>query len=211
MDWLPGALKNLISLIAVVDPLSAVPLFLTLTVHQSGPQRARTARTASLATFIILMGGALIGRWVLELFGISLASVKAAGGVLFLFMGLEMLNARPSRSRQTPEETEEAEGRGDVAVVPLALPMLAGPGAIGSVILLADRAPVWPNLGVVAGIVALVCVSAWLCLRLAAPIGKALGVTGLHILNRIMGLIVVAIAVEFVVGGVHALWSAAGR
>jgi multiple antibiotic resistance protein len=209
METLPTLLKTLVSLLAVVDPLGAIPLYLTLSAGLSTAVRRRTAHRAALATFAVLFGSALAGRWVLELFGISLASVKAAGGVLFLFMGLEMLNARPSRSRATPEETEEAEERhGDIAIVPLALPMLAGPGAIGSVILLADRRPLWPGLPEIALILAVVCGAAWLCLFLAGPIGKRLGVTGLNILSRLMGLIVMAIAIEFLVGGVAALWRA---
>lgn len=199
-------LKTLVALIVVVEPIGSAPVFLTLTQHQTPTERQRTARRACVAVFLILFISALVGKLILELFGISLASFKVAGGILFLFMGLEMINARPSRSRQTPEETEEAEHRDDVAIVPLALPLLAGPGAIGSVILLAQSGPFFPRILWVTGIIAVVCLAAWACLRLAEPMGKALGKTGMNILNRIMGLIVVAIAVEFVIDGLKQLW-----
>jgi len=199
-------LKTVIALIVVVEPISAAPVFLTLTHNQTLAQRAKTANRATGAVFLILLISALIGKGILELFGISLASFKVAGGVLFLFMGLEMINAQPSRTRQTPEETEEAEHRDDIAIVPMALPLLAGPGAIGSVILLAQKGPFFPHILYVAAIIAVVCSLAWLCLRLAAPMGKALGRTGINILTRVMGLIVVAVAVEFVVGGLKTLW-----
>jgi multiple antibiotic resistance protein len=203
---LPTFLKTVLALIVVVEPISAAPIFLSLTHSQTPAQRAKTANRATGAVFLILLISALIGKGILELFGISLASFKVAGGVLFLFMGLEMINAQPSRTRQTPEETEEAEHRDDIAIVPMALPLLAGPGAIGSVILLAQKGPFFPHILYVAAIIAVVCFLAWLCLRLAAPMGKALGRTGINILTRVMGLIVVAVAVEFVVGGLKTLW-----
>lgn len=199
-------LKTIVALVVVVEPIGAAPVFLTLTQHQAPKERQRTARRATVAVFLILFISALVGKLILELFGISLASFKVAGGILFLFMGLEMINAQPSRSRQTPEEAEEAEHRDDIAIVPLALPLLAGPGAIGSVILLAQKGPFFPHILWVTGVIAAVCFTAWLCLRMAGPMGKALGKTGMNILNRIMGLIVVAVAVEFIIGGVKALW-----
>jgi multiple antibiotic resistance protein len=200
-------LKTVVSLIVVVEPIGAAPLFLSLTHQQSTAQRNHTARRCITAVFLILLISALVGKLILELFGISLASFKVAGGILFLFMGLEMINAQPSRTRQTPEEAEEAEHRTDIAIVPMALPQLAGPGAIGSVILLAQKGPFFPHILWVAGVILAVCFVAWLCLRLADPMGKALGKTGLNIMTRIMGLIVVAVAVEFVIGGVKELWA----
>lgn len=200
-------LKTLLALIVVVEPISAAPIFLSLTHHQTPRQRSHTANRAIIAVFLILLISALVGKGILELFGISLASFKVAGGILFLFMGLEMINAQTSRTRQTPEEQEEAEHREDVAIVPMALPQLAGPGAIGSVILLAQKGPFFPHILFVTAIIASVALLSWICLRLAEPMGKALGRTGINIFTRVMGLIVVAVAVEFVVGGIKALWN----
>jgi multiple antibiotic resistance protein len=209
MEALTPLLKTTIALIVVVNPIGAAPIFLSLTHGQSDETRRQMARTAALATVLILLAAALAGKWLLLLFGISLPSFRVAGGVLFLLMGLDMLNARPSRSRETPEETAEAGRRKEIAVVPIAIPQLAGPGAIGSVILFADAGPFWPHMLVVAGVILIVGAIAWVSLRMAAPIGTALGTTGINILTRIMGLIVAAVAVEFIVSGLRALWKSA--
>jgi multiple antibiotic resistance protein len=206
MEALTPLLKTTIALIVVVNPIGAAPIFLSLTHGQSDEARRQMARTAALATVLILLAAALAGKWLLLLFGISLPSFRVAGGMLFLLMGLDMLNARPSRSRETPEETAEAGRRKEVAVVPIAIPQLAGPGAIGSVILFADTGPFWPHMLVVAGVILIVGAISWMSLRMAAPIGKALGTTGINILTRIMGLIVAAVAVEFIVSGLRVLW-----
>lgn len=209
-EQLPLLLKTVISLLVVVEPIGAVPIFLGLTQGQPAVHRNQMARTTGFAVFLILMIAAFVGKWLLQLFGISLASFRVAGGVLFFLMGLDMLNARPSRSRETPEEVEEASHRSEIAIVPMALPQLAGPGAIGSVILFADSGPFWPHIIEVIGVIAFVSFICWLSLRMAAPIGNALGQTGINILSRVMGLIVVAVAVEAIMKGLRALWIAQG-
>lgn len=206
MDDIVGILKTILSLTALVDPLGAIPVFLTVTAHQGPAKQRLTARRAAFWAFFILAVSAFAGKWILEIFGVSISSMRVAGGILFLFMGIEMLRAEPNRTIND-EEREEAESHSDVAVVPLALPILAGPGAMGAVILLADHGPMWPQVPKVGIMVGVVMFITWICLHLAAPIGKKLGVTGLNVLNRVMGLIVVAIAVEFIVLGVKQLWA----
>ncbi|MCS6777114.1 MAG: MarC family protein [Chloroherpetonaceae bacterium] len=208
LEQLPALLKTVVSLLVVVDPIGAVPVFLGLTQQQPAWQRHQMARTAALAVFLILTVAALAGKWLLQMFGISLASFRVAGGVLFLLMGMDMLNARISRSRETPEEVEEASQRQEIAIVPMALPQLAGPGAIGSVILLADSGPFWPHILLVIGVVAFIAAVCYGALRMALPIGNALGQTGINILSRVMGLILIAVAAEAIVKGVRALWTA---
>lgn len=210
-EQLPILLKTVISLLVVVEPIGAVPIFLSLTRGQTDAHRNQMARTTGLAVFLILLVSALVGKWLLQLFGISLASFRVAGGVLFFLMGLDMLNARPSRSRETPEEIEEASKHKEIAIVPMALPQLAGPGAIGSVILFADAGPMWPHGLSVLGVITFVAFVCWLSLRLAAPIGNALGQTGINILSRVMGLIVVAVAVEAIIKGLRVLWLTQGN
>lgn len=208
MEQLPALLKTVVSLLVVVDPIGAVPVFLGLTQEQPAWQRHQMARTTALAVFLILTVAALAGKWLLQMFGISLASFRVAGGVLFLLMGMDMLNARTSRSRETPEEVEEASQRQEIAIVPMALPQLAGPGAIGSVILLADSGPFWPHILLVIGVVAFIATVCYGALRMALPIGNALGQTGINILSRVMGLILIAVAAEAIVKGIRALWTA---
>ncbi len=203
-----GFLKTLISLIVITDPVGAIPVFVLLTHGQTPAEKARTARASALTVALILVIAALAGEAILRLFGISLPSFRVAGGILLLVMALDMLNARPSRSRQTPEETDEAERRQDIAVVPMAIPIIAGPGAIGTVILFAQTGPFWPHILRVAGVILIVGAIAYAALRLAGPIGRRLGTSGMHILTRVMGLILAAIGVEFIVGGLRALWLA---
>lgn len=206
MEAITPLLKTLVSLVVIVNPLGAVPFYLTLTRDQPSRGKRRIALVAALATALILLIAAFAGNAVLGFFGISLPSFRVAGGVLLLLMGIDMMNARPSRTRQTPEEEEEATNRTEAAITPLALPLLAGPGAIGSVILLASRMADAPQMFMLAGIALMVGLLVWITLLLASPIGSALGKTGLNILTRIMGLIVVALAAEMIVEGVQAMW-----
>ncbi|MGC8669052.1 MAG: MarC family protein [Chthonomonadales bacterium] len=202
-----GFLKTVIALLVITDPVGAIPVFILLTQAHTNRERNRAARTAACAVVVVLLAAAVGGEFVLKLFGISLLSFRVAGGLLFVVMALDMLNARPSRSRQTPEETEEAEHRPDIAVVPLAIPMLAGPGAIGMIILFAHAGPFWPHILHVVAVIAIVGTVVYTALRLAAPIGKALGTTGMHILVRVMGLILASVGVEFIVGGLRSMWA----
>lgn len=201
-----GFLKTVISLLVITDPVGAIPVFVLLTQGHTASERNRAARTTAIAVVCVLLAAAVGGEYILKLFGISLLSFRVAGGLLFVVMALDMLNARPSRSRQTPEETAEAEHRADIAVVPMAIPMLAGPGAIGMIILFAQSGPFWPHILHVVAVIAIVAAVVYTALRLAAPIGTALGTTGMHILVRVMGLILAAIGVEFIVGGLRIMW-----
>ncbi|MCX6381249.1 MAG: MarC family protein, partial [Armatimonadetes bacterium] len=121
-------------------------------------------------------------------------------------MGLDMLNARPSRSKETPEETEEAKSQHEIAIVPMAIPQLAGPGAIGSVILFMDSGPFWNQLPLMSGIVLIIGLLSWIALSMAGSIGKLLGTTGVNIFARIEGLLLVAVAAEFIMSGIKELW-----
>lgn len=205
-------LRTVISLVVIVNPLGAIPVFLSLTHDDTEAMRRRTAVRAAVATMIVLALAAIVGKFLLQLFGISLPGFRAAGGVLFVLMGVDMLNARTSRSRETPEEAEEAAVRDDISVVPMAIPELAGPGAIGSCILQMDNALSphfkWTPMVALGLAILTVGLLSWLSLRMAGPIGKALGRTGINITTRVMGLLLTAVGVEFIVGGVQALWTA---
>ncbi|HSV73034.1 MAG TPA: MarC family protein, partial [Chthonomonadales bacterium] len=201
MDDLGTYLKTLITLFVIVDPVGAVAVFLTLTAHHLPADRHSMAWRAAGAATLVLVGSALAGRVVLEVFGIGLASFRVAGGLLLLVMSLDMLNARPSRSRQTPEENQEAEAREDIAVVPMAIPLLAGPGAISTVILLVESKAAGPGFWPLLSMIGIVGLGTAILLRLAAPVGRRLGRTGSNILIRVMGLLLAAIAVEFIAAG----------
>ena len=198
-------IKSFISLLVLINPIGALPVFISLTANQSLAEKRRTIRIASIAVASLLVGTALVGDAVLNFFGIEIASFQVAGGILILLVGLSMVNAQPPSSRQTREEQEEAEQKANVAVVPLAIPLLAGPGAMSTVIIYADRVTHWYQLGWLVGAGVLLGALTWLTLNLAVPISRLLGKTGINIATRLMGLLLMAISVEFMVDGLTKL------
>jgi multiple antibiotic resistance protein len=199
-------LQIVIALIVIIDPLGAIPIFIGLTAGQTDVQRRRTARVASFSVAIILIVACFIGEWILKLFGISIASFRIGGGILLLLMSIAMMNAKISPAKRTDSEEEEAHGKENVAVVPLAIPLLAGPGAISLAIIYADKIKGAANTG----FLILSCIVAaalmWGALRLSLPISKLLGQTGINIATRIMGLILAAISIEFIASGYKILF-----
>jgi multiple antibiotic resistance protein len=187
----------------VVDPFTAVPLFLQVTTGQSSTQRRRTALKAAVAAFVTLTSFAIAGRLIFLLFGFSLGAFKIAGGILLLLMAIDMMRAQPSRVRVTPEERDEGVEATDVAIIPLAIPMLSGPGAIATVMVLTSQAGSLPRQLAVEAAIFLTCVAAYIILRLAAGAERVLKQTGINILNRVMGLILTGVAVQFMVNGLH--------
>jgi multiple antibiotic resistance protein len=127
---LASYLKIFIALLVIVNPVGAVPLFIAMTAHAEFADRMRIARTASVAVFIVLAIACLAGDWVLALFGITIASFKVGGAILILLIAISMMHGHPSGEKQTPEEARVAASKESIAVVPLAIPLLSGPGAI---------------------------------------------------------------------------------
>jgi multiple antibiotic resistance protein len=204
---LPEALAlSLVSLSAVffvVDPFSAVPFFLAMTREDTAEKRRQMALRASVAAGLVLSCFSLAGAWIFRLLGIGLPAFKVAGGVVLLLMALDMIRTQPSKTRITEGELAEGCGKEDIAVVPLAMPLLAGPGSIATCIVLMARArsgPWWHVLPVLAAI-ALTCVATYLVLAGAARTERVLGPTGLAIMERAAGLLLVAIAVQFMMDG----------
>jgi len=196
----------IIALIVIIDPLGAIPIFISLTAQQTDAQRKRTAYIASFSVAIILVVSCFIGDWILKLFGISIASFRIGGGILLLLMSIAMMNARISPAKRTESEEEEAHGKDHVAVVPLAIPLLAGPGAISLVIIYADKITGVINTGILVLSCVIVAVMMWGALRLSVRISKVLGHTGINIATRIMGLILAAISIEFIASGYKVLF-----
>ena len=198
-------LKVFTAILVLINPIGAVPLFLSLTPAYTPEESRRAARRAAFGTTLIMLGALFAGTAILQLFGISLAAFRVAGGLLILTMALEMMRATTSRTRQTPEEATEAAEKPDIAVVPMAIPMLAGPGSISALILYAQERPSLLNYAVMSAIAVVVGLLAWCALRLAGPIGRKLGRTGINLLTRIMGILLAAIAVELMTGGIAQL------
>jgi multiple antibiotic resistance protein len=196
----------------VIDPLATAPIFLSITSGDSAAQRNRTALRAAFAAWVLLSLFALAGGVIFQAFGISLGAFKIAGGLMLLLMAIDMMRAQPSRTRSTVEEEVESQTRDDVAIFPLAIPMLAGPGAIATVMVLMSKAawdPVRTPFVFVA--VSITCVVAWLLMRSAARAEKWLPKTLLRAFERIMGLLLAAIAIEFIASGIRDMIGMVGK
>ena len=191
------------SLMSIVDPFAALPIFLALTGTQDPKQRARTALVSTATCFTILTTFALAGTFIFSFFGITIPAFKIAGGILLFGVGLEMMRGKESETRTTAEEKVEAEAKEDIAIIPMGLPLLSGPGAIATVMVLVGKASGWPQrFGVYAAIAAVSLVT-FLVLRSAEIVARMLGRTGINLIGRVMGLILAATSVQFVIDGAH--------
>jgi multiple antibiotic resistance protein len=194
--------STLTTLLLVVDAPAAVPLFLSMTASDSAAYKRSTALRAAIAAAVVLAAFAALGSVILRVLGVSLGAFRIAGGVLLFLLAIDMLRAERSRQRTTPEEEAEGVDRPDVSIFPLAIPMLAGPGATSTVMVLVSRAErVW-QYAVVFGAIALTAFVSYLLLRGALRVERRLGRTGLNVIQRVMGLILAATAVQFVVEGI---------
>ena len=189
-----------------LNPLGTVPLFVSMTAGESDAERKRIARVASLAVGIVLVLSAVAGQHLLAFFGISIASFKVGGAILILLMAISMMHAAPSGEKQTREEAAEAADKDSIAVVPLAIPLLSGPGAISTTIIYATAQVSLLHTALIVLCCVLVALVTWLALRVAAPVSRWLGTTGVNIAIRIMGLLLAAVAVEIFAGGVLELF-----
>jgi multiple antibiotic resistance protein len=200
------AISALLTLFVVVDPVGLTPTFLAITHGLPRAARRSVALRASLIAGAILIGTALIGDWLFRMLGISLAAFRIAGGLLLFSIAFEMLfGVRMRREGQAAERALEEHVR-NVAAFPLAIPLLAGPGAITATVLLAGRAD--GNLillGVLLAVVVLVAVACFVAFIFAGQIGRLLGMTGNIVLSRLLGVLLAALAVQFVVDGIRAL------
>lgn len=204
MASLTEYLRFVVTLIAVVDPFLAVPFFLAFTEKYSLDDRARLARVIALTVFLVLTVAVFLGEALLHLIGASLPAFRVGGGLVLLLMALAMLNAQAGGVRQSEAEAHEFE-TGDVSgVVPLAIPLLAGPGAISTSIIAAGRAGLAHQLAII-GCIAIVCLVSWGVLCRAHAIATRLSLTGLNIATRILGLLLAAMAVQTMAEGLKDL------
>jgi multiple antibiotic resistance protein len=189
------------SVFFLVDPFAAIPAFLAMTTRHDAPERRRMARRAAWTCFGVLSAFAFSGGWVFRMFGITLAAFEIAGGLILLLIGLEMLQARRSATQEHTSETQEGAAKEDIGITPLGVPMLAGPGAISTVMVLTGASPRWMHVLVVFLAIVLTSYASYLILAGADRVRKRLGETGIRIMMRMMGLLLTAIAVQFVING----------
>lgn len=205
MDTL-AALKQLISLLAIVNPIGAIPLFLAWTATRSRSERAASARTAAITAATALLASIWLGDALFAFFGIRLASFRVGGGLLLLLMALSMLQAQTPPAKHAATEEEEARSKESVGVVPLGIPLLAGPGSISLVIDAVQRAPATSSKLILSAEILLVGLAAWAALQSGERIFAKVGETGINVVTRLMGLILAAVAVELLAAGALALF-----
>jgi multiple antibiotic resistance protein len=194
-----------ITLFVVIDPLGVMPMFAALTQGAERSYRRRMAFKGTLISFVILAFFAITGDSLLNLLHISLPAFRIAGGILLFFVAIDMVLVRSSGlSSTTVRETQEAEHRQDISVFPLAIPLIAGPGAITSMILLTGGENRLSSVLVVLLVMALVLALNWLLLLLSARLVKLIGVTGAGVISRVLGILLAALAVQFVLDGLSA-------
>ncbi len=192
-----------VSLFSILNPLSTIPVFVSLTADLGSAERKRLTRDAALTVLVVLVVSYLAGESFLRFFEISVASLQVAGGMVILGMSWAMLQARMSLAKQTPEEAVEAGSRDHLAIMPLGMPLLAGPGTISLMIIAAGHSRgIQGHLIVLAASVAVTLVT-WLILTAANPIAGFLGKTGMNVATRLMGLVLAATAVEFIATGLR--------
>ena len=193
------------SLFVIVDPFAVIPAFIAMTPNDSPAERSRMAKIACLVVAGVLLGFAFAGKWVFQLLGITMPAFQIAASIVLLLVSLDMLKAQRSRVQETSEETAAGAEKTDIAVTPLAIPMLSGPGAISTVVLLESEATtVWHSLAL-CGCILLVSLASYGVLRMAAHGAKRLNPIALRIGTRVMGLLLAAIAVQFMLNGIEVL------
>lgn len=201
-----AAISAFVTLAVVVDPVGLAPVFIALTRHLSLADRRRTALLASLIAGLVLAGFGLGGTWLLRQLGISLPAFRIAGGLLLFAIAFEMVYfQRAERQARTAEDAVRKDQAHHIAAFPLGVPLLAGPGAITAILLLSGRAAGDPAM--LLGLIAIVALVAALCAAVfcfAAEIGDRIGVTGQLVLSRLLGIVLAALAVQFVIDGVRA-------
>ncbi|WLQ14963.1 YchE family NAAT transporter [Hahella aquimaris] len=199
--------KILIGLMAIVNPVNAVPIFVAFTSNVSGAERKKIGKSVVIAVGLILLISMILGEYLLNFFGITINSFRVAGGILILLMAISMLHAKVSATVHTEEETAEEEGHHhSVAIVPLAMPLLAGPGAISTVILYAHRGTDAAHYAMVGVAILILCLTLWIVFSMIPWFSSHLTKTRINIFTRIMGLILAAIAIEFIANGLKGLF-----
>ncbi len=198
--------NTFILLLVVIDPVGLAPMFGALSQGMSAPERARVAGRAVLLAGAILVGFAVAGRRLLGALGVGLPAFQIAGGVLLFLLAIDMVFARQSGLRSaTPAEQREAARRSDISVFPLAFPLIAGPGALTTVLLVLTRSGVdAATYAVVFGVLAAVLAMTYAALRAADRLMRWLGETGANVISRLLGLVLAALAVQFVLNGLGA-------
>jgi multiple antibiotic resistance protein len=203
-------IQIIIGVMSIFSPFVAIPIFISLTSGNTLEEKKETAKTASIAACIVGLVSIWIGQYVLMIFGISISSFKIAGGILLLLMSINMLNAKTPKAKNTKSELKEAKKKSvnvkEIAVVPLAIPLIAGPGAISTIIIFSQKSEDFIHLFIMSLIIVAISSYIYLTLKMSNHISKRLGITGLNIISRVMGLLLASISVEFIISGLQTVF-----
>ena len=198
-------LRAIVGIFVIVDPIGSVGIFLAVTNGFSQIKKEKAARFAGITVAAVLVVAALMGQAILDLFGIRLAAFSVAGGILFLILAVEMI--RGEGVSQFHKLNERSEQLPAAAIVPLGVPLMAGPGAISTVILASPGSANWFETAILISSIAVLGLVTWLCFSYAQHIGKLIGDIGIQLISRIMGLMLAALAVEYMVKGIQILFN----
>lgn len=204
-DVISFALVALSSLVVIINPLMVTSVFITLTSNATPQAKKAISTKTTIIAFLVLLAFAISGTLIFKFFSITLGAFQIAGGIILFSVAMGMLHATASRTKQTPEEMDEAMSREDIAVVPLAIPMVSGPGAITTVIVLSGEARALPNMAILFLAIVVAMALVFVMLRHADRIQKHLRPSGLNIATRLMGLVLAATAVQFVIRGIESV------
>jgi multiple antibiotic resistance protein len=205
-------LKPLIALLAIVNPIGAVPFFIAFTQSFTREQRARTISIASFSAFVVIAVSAIAGLKIIEFFGISIASFQVGGGTLLLISSLQMLNAQPAEARpnDVAEGNQKVDAGASIAIVPLTIPLLTGPATISTMVIYAEKTRhLWEH-AVLVGYGVVIGLATYATFSASGRIAKVLGRTGINVMTRLMGLILAAMAVELLADGLVKLFPVLG-
>lgn len=196
-------IKALVALVTVIDPVGLVPIVLALTSGLKPEERSLVVTRAIIIAGIVLFVFGVFGQFIFSALGVTTEAFSIAGGVLLFLIAIDMLFGRQSGTRETPREAREARTREDVSVFPLAIPLIAGPGALATVTLLVDNAQGQVvNLVLVGVAGALTLIAAWITMSISLPIQKRVGTTGILVLSRVLGMLLAAVAAQFILNGI---------
>ncbi len=199
-------LATFAGLFSVLNPLGAMPLFLSLTDGETGASRRLIARKASMYMVIILLVAFFVGQYILNFFGISVDAMRIAGGMIIIGSGFALLQGQHGKNRTISKEVQsEAIEKDDITLTPLAIPLLSGPGSISLLIGYFSRVTVWWDYAVIAGVIVTCGILTYLILAIAPRLVSYLGPSGINSLSRIMGFLVLSIGVQFIINGVSAV------
>jgi multiple antibiotic resistance protein len=208
--WWQFFLVAISSILFLVDPVATVPAFLVMTEGHTPEHRKRMAKRAAITALAVLGGFGLVGAQVFKVLGITMPAFRIAGGLILLLIGIDMVQARRPGTNEAPGEAEEGANKEDVGIIPLGMPMLAGPGAISTVMVLIGQRPEWWQLLLIGLALAITALTCYYVLAAAVRVRKYLGETGIHVMTRLMGMLLMALAVQFIAGGLTELGFGSG-